>query len=68
MQHLPFHLVSPAVYSCKSKYQVIIMVINQNYHLSVNHNSIVFTTYVYNITTRLGCNSNIIIITYGTQT
>ncbi|GBB98047.1 hypothetical protein RclHR1_31220001 [Rhizophagus clarus] len=37
-------LVLPAVNSCKSKNQVIIMVVNQNYHLSVNHNSIVFTT------------------------
>ncbi|GBB86416.1 hypothetical protein RclHR1_12860004 [Rhizophagus clarus] len=36
--------VLSAVNSCKSKNQVIIMVVNHNYHLSVNHNNIVITT------------------------
>ena len=36
-------LVLPAVNSCKSKNQVIIMVVNQNYHLLANHNSVAFT-------------------------
>jgi hypothetical protein len=32
------------VKSCKSKNQVKIMVVNHNYHLLANHNSVVFTT------------------------
>ena len=36
-------LVLPAVNSCKSKKQVNIMVVNQNYHLLANHNSVAFT-------------------------
>jgi hypothetical protein len=37
-------IVLVAVKSCKSKNQIKIMVVNHNYHLLANHNSIVFTT------------------------
>ena len=37
-------LVLVAVKSCKSKNQVIIVVVNHNYHLLAKHNSVVFTT------------------------
>jgi hypothetical protein len=66
-----YTLVLVAVKSCKSKNQVKIMVVNHNYHLLANHNSIVFTTnfttHIYNITTHLGCNSKYSNFTYGNQ-
>ena len=68
---MPFILGLVSVNSCKSKSQVNIMVVNQNYHLLANHNSVVFTanlqlTFIILQPLKVVIRY-IIIVTYGNQ-